>query len=539
MSVRHFLFALALTAGAHAAPLEVGDDPRPFKNAPEAAGIQTGFDKDANFDTDTSFSVRFPAAMVPPDRIDQEKADSPVVAWPDLNASFIWRTQSQGEWSVLGPLIPDQIYHLHLRQGLKTLDGSSLPEKDWGIEMQTAELTVTSDYDVRENLSSRPQVPLDFNYKVRLADAADGIWFQDRATRQRFPVEILLNAAVSDVTADVVDATSEPLPDTKEFRVRPRDPLPVGHYYDLIVDHVEDAYAGRNLPYPEVFALGTTRPLEIRYVVARNWPTDKPHIEIKFNTTLSDDDLPGDAVKIEPAVPNLSFRKEGEFVYADGDFDTSVRYKVTIAGGITGDRGYALAKPELWGATFHPKPSALLFPERVIRQRAALGLRFALFQANTGPITWKLARIPLDQLAAVTKACGDRGNNAVVLLDQFKFPAVTSGELPASTDDQDHVRTVEWKPAPDEPPLAGPYLIEATTTDSAGQTLTNAATIFFGETVFTQKTTPTGIDLRLAKMSDAEPLKATPVKVLSAALTELAKTSTDDFGVAHFTTAQL
>jgi uncharacterized protein YfaS (alpha-2-macroglobulin family) len=161
-----------------------------------------------------------------------------------------------------------------------------------------------------------------------------------------------------------------------------------------------------------------------------------------------------------------------------------------------------------------------------------------LFQANTGPITWKLARIPLDRLDTVTKACGDRGNNAIVLLDQFKFPVVTSGEIPASTDDQDHVRTIEWKPAA-APPLAGPYLIEATTTDAAGQTLTNAATVFFGETVFTQKTTAYGTDLRLAKMSDAEPLKMTPVKALSATLFELAKTQTDDFGIAHFTSPQL
>ena len=34
-----------------------------------------------------------------------------------------------------------------------------------------------------------------------------------------------------------------------------------------------------------------------------------------------------------------------------------------------------------------------MFPEGTIRQRAALGLRFALLQANTGPITWRLARI--------------------------------------------------------------------------------------------------------------------------------------------------
>ena len=542
MNARSLIIAIAFAGFAHAAPAvdpDAKDDPRPFTHAPEAAGIKTGFDKEADFDTDTTFTVRFPSAMVPPDRIDVEKAESPIVAWPDLDASFIWRTQSNGTWSVNGPLIPGQTYHLHLREGLKALDGTAIPFDEWGITVDTRYLTVTSDYDSREKLSARPQVPLEFNYKVSLAGVDKGIWFQDRATRRRFPVEILLNAAQADVSGDVVDLSAQPLPALTEFRVRPRDPLPVGHNYDLIVDHVVDAFAGRDLPYPEVFALGATRPLAVDYVAARNWPTDKPHIEVKFNVPLSDDALPAEPLKIDPAVPRLSFRKEGEYLYADGDFDTSVRYKVSVSEKITGDRGYEMAKPELWGATFHPKPAALLFPESTIRQRAALGLRFALLQANTGPITWKLARIPLDRLDEISKATRDHAENSVVLADKFQLPAVATGELSASTSEADQVRTIEWKPAAGQPPLAGPYLLEAVTKNSDGATLTNAAIVFFGETVFTQKTTPYGVDLRLATMSDAKPLESVPVKVLSATLLELARTTTDSFGVAHLTAAQM
>jgi len=327
------------------APLTIPDDTRAFKDAPDALGItveggESEDENDNSITATTEFTIQFPDAMVAPDRIDVESSDSPVVLWPDLSAKWIWRTQSQGTWSVNGPLIPGQAYRMRLRDGLKNLAGESLDTAAWGYEIATAPLTVSSDWDERDQLSAQPQVPLEFNFPVRLHDAAAGTWVQDRATRERFPVEVLLNRAVSDVSGDAVDVTNAAeLPAPKEFRVRPRAPLPVGHFYDLVVEDVHDAYAGRTLPYPEVFSLGSTRSLAVDYVAARNWTQDKPFIEVKFTAPLGDDPLPADALKIEPPVANLKFEKEGETIDATGDFDTSVRYKVTISDKIEGDRG--------------------------------------------------------------------------------------------------------------------------------------------------------------------------------------------------------
>ena len=524
-------------------PLAIAEDARPFKDAPDALGIKVEGGEDSDDENDnsltatTEFTIQFPDAMVSPDRIDATDSPSPFTMWPDLNAQWIWRTQSQGVWTVHDPLIPGQDYRLRLRDGLKNLAGAALTVADWGYELQTADLTVTSDYDVKDTLSAQPQVPLEFNFPVRLQDAAAGCWFQDRLTRQRFPAEVLLNHAVSDVTGDVVDAknaAAEPAP--TEFRVRPRDPLPVGHFYDLIVEDMHDAYAGRTLPYPEVFALGRTHPLEVDYVVARNWATDKPHIEVKFHGNLDDEALPANALTIEPAVPNLNFRKEGELLLADGDFDVSKRYRVTINPAITGESGYALAKAETWGATFHPKQATLMFPEGTIRQRAALGLRFALLQANTGPVTWRLARVPLERLGEVQLAMKD---NAKPLIDALHLAVAGQGELPASMDDRDTVRTIEWQPAAGAPALSGPYVMEAAAHDNAGATIANTALIFFNEAVFTQKTMPAGTALRLARMGDAAPLAGIAVKVLTPALTEITHGTTDDFGVVFFPTASL
>ncbi|MDD5200575.1 MAG: alpha-2-macroglobulin family protein [Terrimicrobiaceae bacterium] len=523
--------------------LVVAEDARPFKDAPDAIGIAVEGGEDESDDSNntltatTGFTIQFPDAMVAPDRIDADGSPSPITIWPDLNAKWVWRTQSQGAWTVNGPVIPGQTYRMRLRDDLKNLAGKPLQVQDWGYELETRHLTVTSDYDVRDSLSSEPQVPLEFNFPVRLHDAAAGCWFQDRATRQRFPAEILLNRAVSDVAGDVVDvaaAAAEAAP--TEFRVRPRDPLPVGHYYDLIVEGVHDAYAGRTLPYPEVFALGTTRPFGVGYVVARNWPTDKPHIEVKFDGALSDEPLPADALKIEPAVPHLALRKEGEILIADGDFDPSKRYRVNISADILGDRGYPLAKAETWGATFHPKEATLMFPEGTIRQRAALGLRFALLQANTGPITWRLARIPLERLAEAQLALK---NDAKVLIDALHLDVVGKGELPSSGDDREVVGAIDWKPSAGTPPLSGPYLMEAATKTGEGGTVSNAALIFFNEAVFTQKTMPSGTALRLARMSDAQPISGVAVKLVTATLAEIARGITDDHGVVAFPAASL
>ncbi|HEY8901331.1 MAG TPA: alpha-2-macroglobulin family protein [Chthoniobacterales bacterium] len=525
-------------------PLVFGEDPQPFVDAPDAIGIAVEGGEDENDDTNntlglhTEFTIQFPDAMVPPDRIDVTDSQSPISIWPDLAVKWVWRTQSQGEWRVDGPIIPGQSYHLRLREGLTNLAGVPLETAKWGYEVRTDSFTVSSEFDVRDALNAQPQIPLEFNVPVRLHDAAEGIWFQDRLSRQRFPAELLLNRAVSDIDGDVVDvttATNETAP--TEFRVRPRDPLPVGRFYDLIVENVHDSYAGRTLPYPEVFALGRTQPLTIDFVAARNWPTDKPHIEVKFHGYLGDEALPDSPLTIEPAVPNLRFRKEGESLFADGDFDVSKRYRVTIAAGITGASGYPLAKAETWGATFHPKQATLLFPEGTIRQRAALGLRFALLQANTGPITWRLARVPLDRLDEIRAAL--RADIPRPVVDPLHLEVVGQGELPASADDLEVVRPITWQPAAGQPALSGPYVIEAETKDSAGATLSNQALIFFNEAVFTQKNTPAGTILRLARMSDAQPIRGVPVKAVTARLDEIARGISDEHGVVAFPTTAL
>ncbi len=323
---------------ASAAPAEVRNEPvftaeedtRPFSNTPDAGGLSVS-GQDVPLQPYNSIDVSFPAPMVSSDKVDAENQPSPVAAWPKLDVTWTWRSPTEGSLMINGPLVPGQTYRFRLTSGLKDLAGNALPVDAWGFEAKTDPLRIVeSGYGGNGSLSSQPQVRLEFNFPIRLATASAGVWFQDRVTRVRFPAEVLLNRAQGVLDAKVVDVT--PGADTKvyDFRVRPLSPLPVNRRFDLVVDGIQDAYAGRTLPYPNVIPLGTTEPLAILTVAAANRPMEKPRIEIKFDEWLGDDPLPPKAVKIAPEVPHLQVRKDGQFIYAEGDFDRSVHYTVEI-----------------------------------------------------------------------------------------------------------------------------------------------------------------------------------------------------------------
>lgn len=546
-------------AGEPKSAFEPGEDSRPFANNPTGGGLSLE-GAEETVQPFTTVTVTFPAAMVASDRIDEPGVESPVVVWPPLDTEFVWSTPTQGYLTFKGPVIPAQTYRLRLREGLQDAGGVALPADVWGAEMSSAGFQVVSEnYGERDTLNARPQVPLEFNYPVRLDDAAVGIWFQDRASRERFPVEVLLNVPEGDVDPDrTVDAV---VPDGEKFyglRVRPVSPLPVGRFFDLVVEGVKDAYAGRGLAYPRVFPMGPTRSLKIAYVAARNRALEKPTLEVKFNRPISETPLSADVLKITPPVANLRVRPNGAFLMAEGDFQIGQRYTVRVSDQIPGAGGYGLAAPETWGATFRPKTPEVIFPDRTLRERSALGLRFAFYQVNTGLLEWKLAAIPAEVLPDVTTRLrefdileedkeGDwvwteegtiQRKATELLIPAFGLPVVASGTVPDAPGESETLREITWSsPAPDT--LRGPMLLEITGSDSKGRVVGNRAMVYFGEAVLTRKVTPTGTIVRVARMRDGQPVAGAAVLVLDAKLREITSTTTDADGLAVFAQAAI
>ncbi len=526
---------------------------RPFTNNPKGDGLSVeGFEDTLH--AGNTLTITFPTGMVPADRIDAEGVESPVEIWPSLDADFVWRSQSQGELIVRGPLTPGQSYRFRVSGDAKDLTGNLLQADAWGFEMTAPALRVIEEgYGERTSLNASPQIPIEFNYPIRLSDAAKGVWFQDRASRQKYPAEILLNVPEGEAdNAPIVEATAE-TEEVTAFRVRPLQPLPVGRRYDLVVDGVRDVHGGRALPYPQVFPLGMTRPLKIDYVAARNFPLGTPHIEVKFSQALSDVALPEDALRITPSVSNLRILKEGPSVIAKGDFDPNARYAVVVSEEIMGTGGYGLPKPETWGASFRLKDGAILFPDRQLRQRSVLGLNFAFYQVNTTELEWKLAVVPLEKLPSVlsrerdfTRVLRDADGEPLwtrqgtfqraasePLISALGLEVLASGNVAAADNDKEVLREIAWKP-PDPAALAGPMLFEVTGRDSQGRVIGNRALIYFGELALTRKQTKGQSIVRVARLTDGKILPKATVSALDKDLKKIADAVTDDDGLAVF-----
>src|SRR5436190_6862099 len=467
---------------------------------PDAGGvvIEPSSGKIAEVDTIT---ITFPVSMVSADLIDVGDQPSPFVSGPKLDGTFLWKSQTEGVFTVSG-VVAEARHRLTLAPGLKDATGKPFVVKDWSAEFRTPKFAITTEFSERKELAARPQIYLESTYAVRLDEAAQHIYFQDRESRQRFPVEVIQTAEGK--TAGSLEATG--------FRVAPRAPLPVGHTFDLIVNGLLDAKSRRPLRYLEVIPVGKTKPLKVEWVGAFNHALEEPMIRIKFNDDIDPVEATPERIHVEPAVQKMKLLASGSEVDITGSFDTTQRYKVTISPELKGDRSYGLAAESRWGATFRPKESCLVFPSSQVFARARQELRFAFFQVNTPQITWKLARIPGEKLSAVTARVREFEKDATdpvtgkavidprtgfakedqpeLLVDALQLPVSASGTFDATSGDIETRRDVQCT-SPAKEGFAGAYLFEASATLPDGRIVGNRSIICVNDYLLTQKRTPT------------------------------------------------
>src|SRR5205809_2548820 len=429
-------------------------------------------------------TIAFPLAMVAPDLIDVGNQPCPFVSEPKLDGTFLWKSQTEGVFTVSG-VVAEARHRLTLAPRLKDATGKPFVVKDWSAEFRTLKFAITTEFSERKQLAARPQIYLESTYAVRVDEAAQHIYFQDRESRGRFPVEVIQTS--EDKTAGPLEATG--------FRVTPRAPLPVGRTFDLIVNGLLDAKSRRPLPYLQVIPAGKTQPLEVQWLGALNHPLEDPTIRIKFDDSIDPVEATPERIRVEPAVEKMKLLASSDQIAITGDFDLKQRYKVTISPELKGDRGYGLQSESRWGATIRPKESCLIFPSTQVFARARQELRFAFFQVNTPQVTWKLARIPAEKLSTVTarvkefeKDATDPVTGKVVidprtgfakefqtelLVDACQLPVASSGTFEATSSDIETRRDVRCVPPANEafagvPPaneaFAGPYLFEASAT---------------------------------------------------------------------------
>lgn len=511
---------------------------------PDAGGVLIDPSK-GSIESGSTFTFTFPAAMVEPDRIDAADQPRPFVSEPDLEGDYVWKSQTEGVLTVRG-IKAGTTYRFSLAPQLADAHGLPVNAPGWGAEFTSPAFSLSTDFEQRERLGSRPQMPLEATYDVRFTEVAECSYFQDRESRERYPVAVI--------------QTDEGPPEGREFRVTPRAPLPAGRTFDLIVDGLLDAKGRQPLRYLQAFPAGTTAPLQVEWVGAFNNPLETPEIDVKFNDEINPAEVTAETIRVEPAITGLQLLPSKDEVVLRGDFDLAQHYRVKIAPQLKGERGYGLATESVWGATFRPKPAGLVFPGPTLFLRARQELRVPLLQINTPAVTWKLARIPLEKLGAVQARLSEFQKEAVnpltakpvvdartggaeaypteLLVDAFSLPVINSGALAASSGDAETLRQVRCAAANGDP-LSGPYLFEASAPLADGRVTGNRAIVFAGDFILTEKQTPTAAVVRVAKMADARPVPAVTVRAVTAENIELGRAVTDGNGLAAFPRALL
>jgi uncharacterized protein YfaS (alpha-2-macroglobulin family) len=463
---------------------------------------------------DMVLSISFPEPMVAPEAINRDDSRQPLEWSPALKGTFLWKSQTEGEFTVTEPVTPGTAYRASTTKNLKDLAGKNVAVHEW--EFTSDAFEVHCDEEYREHLSAKPRLSFYSNYRIRAVDVPNAIYFQDRDTHERFAVEA------------IVDETAGDKP-VFEWEIAPRESLPVGREYDVVVDGLRDAESRTPLPFLHVFAAGRTVPLELAWLGAFNTAFDVPVIRAKFSETIDPESVTPERFRIEPPVADLKIRADQDEVIAEGSFDPKQRYTVHVSKEIKGIRGFTLRADEKWGATFRLKPPTILFPTKELFQRSATGLKFAFAHVNTGPVTWTLAEVPPEKFPAVqTPAAGFETAGP----DLFQLKVVGSGEFPAGAQDVLETRNVLFKP---EKPLSGIYLLETRAPGEGATIVGNRALVFFSEWVLTEKRSAESIMLQVAKMSDGLPAPAgIRVRIVDEKSGDIASAVTDKRGIAAF-----
>lgn len=484
-------------------------------------------------------TVSFADAMVPASEIDVAARKSPLVFVPEVKGTFLWKSQTEGEFTAT-VVPPGTTFKVMLAPGLVDLAGKPVKPAKPGEPLGTRrspEFTVES-YFSENPIKRRPSVELTFSVQIKPADLAETAWFQDRDSRKRYAAEVLIQADVQEKAA--LSAT-----------VTPREDLPVGRTFDLVVDGIKDADAGTPMKKPFVKPLGETEALKVVKVAAFNYPLRQPRITVQFSEPVHPEH--GAKIKIEPPV-KVKTVAQGDELWLEGAFDIHQKYRVTVPVEITGKRGYPLAAPSAWGATFHVKKPSLIFPTEDLHQRSRLGLHFAFIQVNTGALQWRLARVPSEKLMAISErlreftevrqdpVTGDEmiqpetgwpvWRSSESLIDASHLETVAQGQFEASPTDADTRREIAWKP--DRGLAAGTFVLEVTGKLPDGRTLANRAMITFTEFVATEKRVNGNCLVRVTKISDGEPAVGLHARSLGQNNEVLAQAVTDRNGVAAF-----
>jgi len=504
---------------------------------PEQVEIQVG----------TSLTFQFPDTMAGPEEIGGPPSKPVLRIEPPLETEARWQSPTELRLRVQGGVRPGTGYRIALSEEALAAVGTAADARRWEVRYRSRPLLVSRSDTWGESDSERysrtlarePSIPLRATYPIRFADVAERIVFRTADGGQRRGVTVLVSGSEAAGTF---------------FTVQAREPLPVGHQWDLVIEGLRDAATDTPLPHPIVLPAGTTRALEVRWLGGFNHPLAKPEIRAEFNEPLLAETVGPDTVSVEPPVPGFKVRADGRQLVIEGEFDRTVRRVVRIGTGVRGVSGFGLAQESRWGATFRSKrPNVLFPPSSEAFFPAEAGMRFPLIQVNAPELRWRLAEVPLEKLGLLRRRLlefredgrdpltGEAVRDArtgwwcqkptELFVDSLGLRVVAQAALPASAGDEEVDRMLEWRP---EGPARGAHLIEVEGTLPDGSVIGNRALVFFSDLVVNEVSSADRYAVRVVRMADGEPVRGATVRMFSGDPIELGRAVADETGLATF-----
>ena len=410
--------------------------------------------------------------MVAKELIDVASQPCPVSLQPAAKTSSVWKSQTECQLWVTEKLAPRQVYRLVLNGGVTDHAGDPVAATAALGVYRTADLTVKiNTRNSGDELDSKPQARLLFNYPVTFASATTGIYLQDRDSRERFATELIIPGV-----SGKLDTTAPPAPvltSGTSFEVVAASPLPPGRTVDLIVDDVRSvtgkcatasSRGTRARPPPPTSrspgsAVTTARSPTRR---SRSRPASgSPSTPSTSSRCASSRRCPTSSAWLAPTTSRSRATS------------TSARPTLlTVGAPLASQAGYPLKAPQVKRIEFGGTHPAIFFPHTQFFQRAGLGLKVKFLHANTGEVTWNLAQIPPHQLSAVWRRVNEykgskidplTGNEVIdpltgwaenvdteLLVEALGLEAIGTGILPGANSTRGPpFRDIQWKPAAD------------------------------------------------------------------------------------------
>ena len=392
--------------------------------------------------------VTFPTPMVDLDKVQRGGQPSPIVFEPTVEIRWMWLSQTEGKITFPDLFLEGnrfesaaEVFRVRhrakLRSGLRDLAANPVDVKTWGVEYADDQFALKGlhflnvpgepkeeqeeqlaekpqEEDARSiqarspeaPLPARPRLRLEFSRNVTPQDVAKVVYFQDRKTGERFPVEVNIEER-------------QQLSPQGWFLVEPANPLPPGRAFLLVIERLKEPEKGETLTVLRTVAAGSTYAPEIKDARGYNQPMKGAFLRAVANQGIDFDPENRKLVTIDPPVADLRFVAFGNGVEAQGKFDTSVAYNLTFKAGLLTNDGFRLANDSVWKITFGPKRPAIILPERYIFQRAsAPSVHGSFVQVNTD----KLSGDRASRASTSPKSAGECANS-VTSFETKKTPS--------------------------------------------------------------------------------------------------------------------